>query len=218
MIESFRIKVNDLEKKDYLKRLEELIDEGNLVKSTGKKLKKWQFNCETVLRSLQPDLFKPAHKARHQFIFVENYPASIEQLLELLESTKESLEKGLLGNLEYEIRKIEAKSLLDYAYPLLDENNDALDRCACVLSRITLEKTLQLLCEKHGVVSSKKANDLNQELRKEGIYSETQRKQITYLLDVGNKAAHPGSEWDAITAQQRRKAVRDIEDLAKTLI
>jgi len=69
-----------------------------------------------------------------------------------------------------------------------------------VIAGSSFESHLQQLCVKHGVpinhtaadgtTKPKKADQLNQALRKKGAYSLFDQKQITAWLDVRNSAAH----------------------------
>lgn len=107
---------------------------------------------------------------------------------------------------------------MDYSFKLLDENNDALDRCACVLARIVLEKTLQILCEKRKLDTTKKASELNKQLWQDGAYAQAQWRRIDSLLDIGNAAAHSSEDWNKYGKEERSKMVRDVEEIAKKVL
>jgi hypothetical protein len=154
----------------------------------------------------------------YEKLFMKYYEEGRVQLLGVLESTKEDLEKGLIGNIELEIRIAENKSLLDHSFNLLDEKDDVLDRCACVLARIVLEKTLQILCEKRGLDSTKSASELNQQLRQDGAYPQAEWRRIDSLLDIGNAAAHSSGDWKQYRKEARSKMVRDVEEIAKKVL
>ncbi|MHA1268093.1 MAG: hypothetical protein ACTSRS_22950 [Candidatus Helarchaeota archaeon] len=206
-------------------RLDELIEIGDEMSKLQSKEQidisiydRWTLNYENLLRLIFigrfDDIMKEIERKRHGL-----YRLGIAQYVtSLLKATKDDLERGLIGNLEHEIRKVEIKSLLDYSFELLEEKDDALDRCACILARIVLEKTLQLLCDKNNLDSTKKANMLNQDLWKKGIYVQSQWRYVDSLLDVGNTAAHPDDDWDKIGYERRRKMVRDVEEFTKEFL
>lgn len=214
-----------MEKDRILSRLEELIEQG---KKLGSDLKPenlfllWRYNCQILLQKIYPDRFKTPTdlygNTEYSMLFVHSAYPNVMELLNLLISVKENLELGLIGDLEYEVRRDETKSLLDYCSELFDEKDEVLDRCACILARIVLEKMLKILCDGNNVDPNQKAQKLNQDLMKAGVYNKTIMHQITGLLNVGNAAAHDSEEWAKIGAEQRRKAVRDIEELTRTLL
>ncbi len=209
-----------MEKKRLLTRLEELIDEGQKLNyNSGVSFEQWRFSSETILKRIYPDRFNE-NDYMYIHTFVEYTDSAQERLMGLLKSTRDSLEKGLIGNIEHEVKRVEINNLLDYSYELFDENNDALDRCACVLSRIVLERTLKILCEKNQIEfdSKTKVSTLNHKLRESGVYSVSEMKEVDYLLSIGNYASHSGDEWEKTKPQQRRKAVRGVEDFFKRFV
>ncbi|WP_211280182.1 hypothetical protein [Streptomyces lushanensis] len=74
---------------------------------------------------------------------------------------------------------------------------------AAVITGTTLEVHVRALCVKHSVdieVSGvpKKADTMNSDLKKAGVYGGLQQKQITAWMDLRNKAAHGNyTDYDA---------------------
>jgi len=210
------------QKEKLLQRLDELIKSGQEFLPNMEPtdlFDQWRYNCQNLLKQIYPGKYDE-NSSEYKILFTSYRFDTSRRLCALLKATKEDLEKGLIWNLEHEIKRVEINSLLDYSYDLFDENDNALDRCACVLSRIVLEKTLQILCEANNIpfAPKTKASVLNQKLREKNIYNLTQMKQIDYLLSIGNYASHPGDEWEKTKPEHRRKAVRDIEDIMKRLL
>lgn len=96
---------------------------------------------------------------------------------------------------------------LDMARHFLDENyKDA----AAVMIGSVLEEHLRQLCIRQGLPieftsvkgdgAPKKADVLNADLVKAGVYNKLDQKQVTALLDLRNKAAH--GHYDEYTHQQ----------------
>jgi hypothetical protein len=79
---------------------------------------------------------------------------------------------------------------------------------AAVITGTSLEVHVRSLCVKHGVDiemlngSPKKADTMNADLKKAGVYDGLQQKQITAWMDLRNKAAH-GNYADYDQAQVR---------------
>ncbi len=91
---------------------------------------------------------------------------------------------------------------LEMADHLLDE---AYKDAAAVLTGGVLEEHLRKLCQKNGVVtdsggSPKKADRLNAELTKAGVYDKLDLKSVTAWLDLRNNAAH--AKYDEYTREQ----------------
>ncbi|QCW80676.1 hypothetical protein EQG64_22600 [Streptomyces sp. S6] len=67
---------------------------------------------------------------------------------------------------------------------------------------------VRALCVKHGVDTllptgaPKKADSMNADLKKGGLYGTLQQKQLTAWMDLRNKAAH--GEWKEYDIQQVR--------------
>ncbi len=90
---------------------------------------------------------------------------------------------------------------------------------AAVITGSTLEEHLRKLCLKSGIdieiISKgkevpKKADRMNSELAKEGVYSKLEQKNVTAWLDLRNKAAHGKySEYNDNQVKQMLMGVRD---------
>ena len=90
---------------------------------------------------------------------------------------------------------------------------------AAVITGSTLEEHLRKLCIKNGIdieimssgkLRSKKADGMNSDLAKQGVYSKLEQKSVTAWLDLRNKAAHGNySEYDENQVKQLIMGVRD---------
>ncbi|MER5379085.1 hypothetical protein ABT040_02235 [Streptomyces sp. NPDC002688] len=74
---------------------------------------------------------------------------------------------------------------------------------AAIITGTSLEVHVRALCVKHAVStdlpngSPKKADVMNADLKKEGVYDGLQQKQVTAWMDLRNKAAHGNyAEYD----------------------
>ncbi|MHA1380571.1 MAG: hypothetical protein ACTSRG_19565 [Candidatus Helarchaeota archaeon] len=110
------------------------------------------------------------------------------------------------------VRKQEINYLLIEGLKLFDENEDTLDRCACVLARIALERTLKILCDENLIPSNQQASRLNEALWNADVYAKGIWREISYLLDIGNAAAHSRSDWEKYSLEEKKKMVRDVEN------
>jgi hypothetical protein len=91
---------------------------------------------------------------------------------------------------------------------------------AAVIAGSSLESHLHQLSNKYGVQvdhvapdgasKHKKADQLNQELRKKSVYALFDQKQITAWLDLRNNAAH--GNYSAYDEQQVAKLIEWVED------
>jgi len=90
---------------------------------------------------------------------------------------------------------------------------------AAVITGSTLEEHLRKLCLKNGInieimssgkLRPKKADAINSELAKQGVYSKLEQKSVTAWLDLRNKAAHGNySEYNDNQVKQMIMGVRD---------
>jgi len=90
---------------------------------------------------------------------------------------------------------------------------------AAVITGSTLEEHLRKLCIKNGInieimssgkLRPKKADAINSELAKQGVYNKLEQKSVTAWLDLRNKAAHGKySEYNENQVKQLIIGVRD---------
>ncbi|WP_199848025.1 hypothetical protein [Streptomyces dysideae] len=87
---------------------------------------------------------------------------------------------------------------------------------AAVITGTTLEVHVRALCVKHSVDialpngSPKKADTMNADLKKAGVYDGLRQKQITAWMDLRNKAAHGDyAEYDKAQVRLFIDGVRD---------
>lgn len=136
-------------------------------------------------------------------------PAQIAVAKALLSDIRE----GYLESLEQFIRGDLFADYLEMAAHL--EQNGYKDPAA-VLAGSTLEAHLRKLCDRHGIVSvssgdkPKKADTLNADLRKAGVYNKLDQKNITAWLDIRNKAAH--GKYDEYAREQVKILIDSVRD------
>jgi hypothetical protein len=120
-----------------------------------------------------------------------------DRIVGIIKALKGDLEDGYLETFPELVRGEMFENLSEMAKHLLEEGyKDA----AAVIAGSSLESHLHQLSMKHGVpinhtapdgaTKPKKADQLNQALRKNGAYSLFDQKQITAWLDLRNSAAH----------------------------
>lgn len=142
---------------------------------------------------------------------VENYgpsrPITIPIFGGIAGALKEDILAGYLITLQELVHSELFADFLEMADHLLNEGyKDA----AAVIAGSSLEVHLNQLCEKHdidiklttakGDFIPKKADRLNADLTKKGVFSKLDQKSITAWLDLRNKAAH--GKYDEYAAQQ----------------
>ena len=137
---------------------------------------------------------------------------------ELLSSLKNDVEQGWLKDLRGLISAEIFSDFLEMAEHLLDE--DYKDPAAVIIGSI-LEENLRTLCHankiststpdlKTGKLKYLKAESMNVELCKAGIYNTLVQKSVTAWLDLRNKAAHGDyPEYDITQVKNLLQNVRD---------
>lgn len=83
---------------------------------------------------------------------------------------------------------------------------------AAVIAGAVLEDTLRKLCNENAVVlpAQPKLDSMNTELVRKDVYSKLIQKQITWLADIRNKAAH--GQWDKFSKADVENMLRQIRE------
>lgn len=87
---------------------------------------------------------------------------------------------------------------------------------AAVITGTSLEIHIRTLCTKRGVDTAlpsgapKKADVMNADLKKAGVYNEARKKQITAWMDLRNKAAH--GDYTTYDEHQARMFIDGVRD------
>ncbi len=184
-----------------LKRVDELIEQGNKVLAT--------LNNDWVDDGLFAG-FRSASLSFLNKIFIPNHiycsdfnigvnaprPEHVERGICILLSVKKEIEDGWLNKLKDLVTAEIFTDFLEMAeYFLSEEYKDP----AAVIIGGVLEEHLRQLCQKNSIpiIITKggkevaiKANQLNQDLVKAGQYNKLEMKNVTAWLDLRNKAAH----------------------------
>ncbi|MFW9972931.1 MAG: DUF4145 domain-containing protein [Candidatus Odinarchaeota archaeon] len=124
--------------------------------------------------------------------------------LRAFEEFKKDLERGIITRDLSNIIIIDLFSdMLEQAESLRSNKTEPLNRAACVLARIVLEDSLKKVCENNNyILSTNKASEANDRLKKENIIPQAQWRFNQARLDVGNAAAHPGDDFSSIDDAQ----------------
>lgn len=126
----------------------------------------------------------------------DSYDYNIHSGISILESIKFEIQNGWLTDLKKLISAEVFSDFLEMSNYLLEENYK--DPAAVMIGSV-LEEHLRQLCKQSGIETeiikpnktiSKKADQMNIELCKAGVYGMLEQKSITFWLDLRNKAAH----------------------------
>lgn len=152
-------------------------------------------------RNLENILSRKGHEYIHQ-----------RPLAGVLMALRREYELGYLQSVEEVIHRDTFASFLDMARHL--QANGYKDPAA-VIAGSTLEQHLRELCNKHQIVievggKPKKADTMNAELAKAGVYSKLDQKNVTSWLGLRNDAAH--GNYGNYTAQQVQLLLDSIGD------
>ncbi|MDA3885608.1 MAG: hypothetical protein PF638_08450 [Candidatus Delongbacteria bacterium] len=145
-----------------------------------------------------------------------NYPYQVLNIKGILNSIKKEIDEGWLNSLKGLVSAEIFSDFLEMAEHLLEE--DYKDPAA-VMTGSVLEEHLRNLCTsnlievtivKNNKQYPKKADLLNSELAKEGIYDILDQKSITSWLDLRNKAAH--GHYSKYTKEQVDVMLQGVND------
>ncbi|MDO3696000.1 HEPN domain-containing protein [Wenyingzhuangia sp. chi5] len=151
------------------------------------------------------DLFGSEHPYYTEFknVLRSPYEPNINSAKEIINNIKSEIENGWLTSIKGIVSSEIFSDFLEMADHLLE--NDYKDPAAVMIGSV-LEEHIRQLCisngidttfEKDGKTINLKADRMNSELAKAGVYNKLDQKNVTALLDLRNKAAHGNySEYD----------------------
>jgi len=147
---------------------------------------------------------------------VANHKGCIEESLGILEAVKNEIESGWLQSFKGIVSAEIFSDFLEMAKYLISENFK--DAGAVIIGGV-LEEHLRQLCDKNGIETDvvnggvsrpKKANMLNADLSKAGVYNKLDQKNVIAWLDLRNKAAHGKySEYNSSQVEQLLNSVME---------
>ncbi|MEV5187866.1 hypothetical protein [Streptomyces werraensis] len=132
-------------------------------------------------------------------------PHRIKELRIVARGLRDDLIAGWVESVVELVHADTYRDYLEMAEGLLDKGyKDA----AAVITGTSLEVHVRALCVKNGVTTAvagkpKKADTMNADLKKAGVYDGLQQKEVTAWMDLRNKAAH-GNYADYDRDQVRR--------------
>ncbi|HUU28896.1 MAG TPA: DUF4145 domain-containing protein [archaeon] len=202
----------------FAKRIRELIEEGKTVASLERPSEVGPYIKEKI--PLQSWLVKVKN-----IIFVIFGPSSVHQS-ELIALTKRYVEhsyqvNAIIGFLCGALNDLENGFLVDQEQLLASEILDSLVEkarqlvgtgfkdAAAVLLRVVLEDALKRLARAEGISDSLTPSQINDELKKAGIYAQPRWRQVQSWLDIGNAAAH--GKFDEYSDADVTRIASDIE-------
>ena len=153
-----------------------------------------------------------------QFRTLGNRRDHLESGISVLRSLREDVEAEFLADIETLVEAEVASDYMSQAQGLIGEGTVGhYDHVpAAVLAGAVLEKTLRTLCGKQDPPiavskddgSPKTLNPLIDDLKKAGVYNETQAKQLRHWADIRNEAAH--GRFDAFNRGQVEQMIQGI--------
>src|SRR6266508_2809063 len=124
----------------------------------------------------------------------------------VLSAALSDLENGYLTGQEFFIAIEVFDTILEQAKYLVQNNyKDP----AAVLARVVLEDAMKRIARTQGIGEIQKASVINDELKKNGRFSQPQWRFIQGWLDIGNAAAH--GKFDQYTQEDVVKMIDDVE-------
>jgi hypothetical protein len=190
----------------YADRLKELIDEGKDVaklehiSSSGFRyiqnedkipLNAWIMKTnnivETVFGNQSPHFRTLREVLPKEGIRLIETSNDIYPITGVLAGALDDLEKGFLIGQEFLIAGEVFDSILEQAKDL---NKKEYKDPAAVLTRVVLEDAIRRLARREGLDDTQKASQINDNLKKLGIYPQAQWRFIQAWIDIGNAAAH----------------------------
>lgn len=193
-------------KNDLIKRIDQLLGQGQSVLST-KKFGKWSNDYVEMgllmgFRTASLSFIKNLYGESHPYF--KNFDERVkrqayyetENGINILNSIKNEIQNDWLISIKQMVSAEIFSDFFEMSKYLLDLKYK--DPAAVMIGSV-LEEHLRLLCKnnsiditylKNGDTIPKKADTLNADLAKSGIYGVLEQKNITAWLDLRNRAAH----------------------------
>lgn len=153
-----------------------------------RKMRKWKANRDTLLGHMKMGA-QIAQINEIEKLRFGGFSRTLNQSIGVLESAREMVQAGFVGNLKFLLHADFFGSILEEADHLRKTGHTI---PAAVLGRIVIERWLQDEAEKQGVqdCDTKKASRINDELKSVGALSTAKWRLVQGHLGVGNAAAH----------------------------
>lgn len=217
-----------MKEKVFIKQIEEILknyedyrnDEKELVNS-GKREERLNFlitRIKAIVKRITGNDSEYYKRIKEIFVKYDklNDYTKLKPLKGVLDGLYQDLKAGYLKSFSELIHANIFSDYIEMAEYLLEEGyKDP----AAVITGSTLEEHLRKLCIKNGIdieimskgkLRPKKADSLNSELAKQGVYSKLELKSVTAWLDLRNKAAHGKySEYNENQVKELILGVRD---------
>jgi hypothetical protein len=189
-----------------IQRIDFIVNKAKTALATGKQNPYGGIDINTVeMRGFRTvglsfilDLFGEEHPYYKIFREVTKHyrDSAVNSGIEILDNIRAEIENGWLTSIKGIVSAEIFSDFLEMAEHLLENNYK--DPAAVMIGSV-LEEHIRQLClkngidttyEKDGKIINLKADRMNSELAKAGIYNKLDQKNVTALLDLRNKAAH----------------------------
>jgi hypothetical protein len=210
---------------DLLNRIDFIIDKGNFALAN---LKHSSYDSSKYVETSQYVGFRSASLSFISGLFGENhsyynefsrqvnnsYNYNIESGVAILQSIRHEIEQGWLTSLRKLVSAEVFSDFLEMSKHLLDEKYK--DPAAVMIGSV-LEEHLRQLCVSNSIDIDhikgtdripKKADLMNSDLTKAGIYGVLEQKNVTAWLDLRNRAAH--GKYSEYTIEQVQLMYRGV--------
>ena len=204
-----------------LKRLEDLVQEGERIKAAGKaslraKEHRGPVNNESahtwatsVLAILEKAFGSTSVHCTKFDQHCQRYWClnDLECALGVLRAARNDFKHDMLFDMRTRIEAEVFDDFLEQAEYLLSQGYHA---PAAVIAGAVLEDGLRKLCVKNGISlpQKPKLDTMNAELAKAGVYKKLAQKRVTANADLRNKAAH--GKWDEFSEQDVKEMISSV--------
>lgn len=194
-----------MNKIELLKRVDHLISQGKSVLNT-----KFSFNYSFYVDKAQHNGFRTASLSfisslyGKDHVFYKDFDSKVgenrftltETGVSILNAIRHEIEQDWLISITQLISAEIFSDFMEMAKHLID--NKYKDPAAVMIGSV-LEEHIRRLCKNHGIdttlmkgtdIVAKKADTMNGELTKAGVYNVMMQKNVTAWLDLRNNAAH----------------------------
>jgi len=175
---------------------------------------KWATSAASLMRSVFGEESVHYKQFQHQMRNV-GLVGTFEVARGIFAAARDDFERGALINVRRLVRAELFANFLEQSEALLEAGYKG---PAAVLAGAVLEDGLRKLCGQAGIALSKrpKMDSMNADLAKKEVYDMMRQKQITWIADIRNKAAH--GEWDKFNDDDVQSMIQQVSGIISEFI
>jgi HEPN domain-containing protein len=192
-----------------------LLDRHELSLDSRETLDQWKLSCLNIVEVLvgRKSVFFETFLHKRIDYYETSFGEAMSHYLSVLKALKEEFQTGFLQGIEILVTRDMLDTIVEEAKVLLQAKyKDA----AAIYCRVIIETSAKKLCDKNKLSYRKKEklSAIIDKLKKKGVLSLPEWRQIQAWMDIGNSAAH--GKFDEYSAEDVKNMLNGIDSFIET--